>query len=57
MSDQQLLFILDKKFSGCLFQEIIFNENGGMICTFFDNGGNKHKQQLNRDGTFTTLEL
>jgi len=57
MTDQQLLFILEKKYSGYQFQTISFNEWGNMIVTFFDSGGNLHNQVLNSDGTLTTLEI
>jgi len=57
MTDQQLLFILEKKYSGCQFQSISINEWGNMIVTFFDSGGNMHEQSLNKDGTVSHFNV
>lgn len=57
MTDAQLIFILEKKFGGCMFQFIVFHENGLMEVSFFDTGGNLHSQKLHPDGTLTTLAV
>lgn len=56
MTDVQLLYILEKKYSGCQFQSISFNAWGNMITTFTDSVGDMHEESLSKDGTVTTFD-
>lgn len=55
MTDAQLLYILEKKYSGCQIQSLSINEWGNMIVTFFDGEGHMREESLNKDGTVTTF--
>jgi hypothetical protein len=56
MNRNHLWFIMEKTFSGCFMQTIVFSENGDMVVKFLDKGGNTHRQLIHADGTFLTLE-
>lgn len=56
MTDQQMMFLLEKKFTGCQLLSVIFGENGNMTVKFFDTGGNFHHQVLTAQKTLETKE-
>lgn len=55
MNKEQLFFLMEKSFAGCVFQSILFSETGDMLVKFFDSGGNFHEQIHHANGTFSTV--